>query len=73
MKIVNFSASKVIFKKCEFCSEEYFILLNNTDFADWTNGKYAQDVWPHLNAGEREMIISGTHPECWDKMFKDAE
>jgi hypothetical protein len=29
-----------------------------------------QDVFPELNADEREFMISGTHPACWDEMFK---
>lgn len=28
-----------------------------------------QVLFPELSPGEREVIISGTHPECWDKLF----
>jgi hypothetical protein len=28
-----------------------------------------QDAFPHLSASQRELIMSGTCPECWVGMF----
>jgi hypothetical protein len=36
-------------------------------------GAYVQDAFPYLSAPEREQLISGTHPKCWDEMFECAE
>ena len=28
-----------------------------------------QDIFPHISKEEREMLITGTHPKCWDEML----
>jgi len=28
-----------------------------------------QDLFPYLNADQREQIMTGTHPACWNQMF----
>jgi hypothetical protein len=33
------------------------------------DGQFIQQALPMLSAGDREVLISGTHDECWDKMF----
>lgn len=30
---------------------------------------FIQDLLPELDADQREMLISGTHPECWKELF----
>jgi hypothetical protein len=35
--------------------------------------KHVQDAFPYLSAGEREQIMTGTHPECWEKMFPEED
>jgi len=37
----------------------------------WKSGVYAQDAFPHLDAADREFIISGNTDEDWDIMFAD--
>jgi hypothetical protein len=40
----------------------------------YNTGDLIQDIAPSLSAGDREMIISGTHDECFKVMFpKDEE
>ena len=36
-------------------------------------GQYAQDAFPFLSPEDREQIISGTHPKCWQEMFGSCE
>lgn len=55
--------------RCPFCGKETAILLPEADYADWTNGKNAQDAFPYLSAETRESLISGICPSCWDSMF----
>ncbi len=43
------------------------------DMERYLNGANAQDAFPDLLAPIREQIISGTHPQCWDEIFKDYE
>lgn len=35
----------------------------------WQQGEFIQNAFPRLSADDREIMISGTHPTCWDKMF----
>lgn len=35
-------------------------------------GKNIQDALPELTDGDRELLITGTHPQCWDIMFDEA-
>ena len=37
------------------------------------DGALAQDVFPHLSAGDREFLISGATEEEWNAYFKEEE
>ena len=54
---------------CVICHETHVLGVNENDFLDWQNGKHVQNAFPYLSADEREMLISGICPTCWDKMF----
>ena len=36
-------------------------------------GGFVQSVFPKMSADQRELLISGTHPKCWDEIFADME
>jgi len=29
-----------------------------------------QDIFPNHNRADREQLMTGTHPECFDEMFR---
>ena len=59
---------------CPFCGRANEVEVNHLDYLDWQDGELAQDAFPYLSASEREMLISGCCPRCWDKMFwRDEE
>lgn len=37
------------------------------------NGKMIQDVFPMLNADEREFLMTGITPDKWNAMFGESE
>lgn len=39
----------------------------------WQAGELLQVVVPEMPAEQREFLISGTHPECWDRLFGGEE
>jgi hypothetical protein len=43
--------------------------LPEEGIAKYEAGAFVQDAFPDLDRQLREQIISGTHPECWTKMF----
>lgn len=55
---------------CPFCNKPHEVEVNETDYLDWQDGALnAQDAFPYLSAGERELLITGIDSECWNKMF----
>jgi hypothetical protein len=37
------------------------------------DGEMIQVAWPQGSAGEREQLLNGTHPECFEEIFADSE
>ncbi len=54
---------------CPFCGKSHGVKVSAADFWEWNDGALVQDAFPYLSADEREMLISGICPTCWDKMF----
>jgi len=68
--------SKTMFEKsvsCEHCNKTYVLNINETGWKEWESGEFIQDALPDLEAGERELLISGTCHECWKKFFGDRD
>lgn len=63
----------VITPTCFVCSERSEVEVNQTGWDKWQSGLYIQDAFPEMSADEREMLLTGTHPECWAKMFPPEE
>lgn len=63
----------IVITVCPFCGEAHDVAVNEADYWDWQDGKCAQDAFPYLSADEREMLISGICPDCWDRMFPPEE
>lgn len=47
--------------------------MTQQQYEDWQRGQYIQNAMPHLTAGEREFLMSGTTEEQWDETFKEDE
>ena len=58
---------------CVFCGEMHEIWVSADDYWDWEPDMHVQDVFPYLSPEEREMLISGICPDCWEKMFPPEE
>lgn len=58
---------------CPFCGKGHEIEVNEMDYLDWKDGELAQEAFPYLSAEDREMLISGICPDCWDSMFGSEE
>lgn len=62
-----------IITRCPFCGHANEVEVNEMDYLDWSDGELAQVAFPYLSADEREMLISGICPTCWDGMFGSNE
>lgn len=58
---------------CTLCGEASMLEVKKEQFELWRRGELIQTVWPEWSPGERELLITGTHSECWDKMFAEDE
>lgn len=58
---------------CPICHKTTPVFVDEQDYFDWKDGALAQSVFWYLDADEREMLISGICPECWENMFGSSE
>ncbi len=64
--------------KCMYCQKQAVIELTPEEGAQYERLKsgeirFIQDAFPQWSADQRELLITGTHPECWDAIFEDDE
>lgn len=58
--------------KCRLCYKDYVVFLMKDDYFSWLSGDgFIQDILPYLSSGERELLISSTCSDCFDKLFPD--
>lgn len=55
--------------ECPICGKESYVYVSAKDFEAWQTGGLAQDCFPYLSTDERESLISGICPTCWEQMF----
>ena len=56
-------------KICTVCGEYEVWSLDRKAVESWQGGEYIQKAFPDMSAEDRELLISGTHPACWSKLF----
>jgi hypothetical protein len=60
-------------KTCTWCNKPAEVTVTEFDYKRWRSGTHAQHAFAEMSADDREMLISGTPPACWDEMFSDTE
>lgn len=60
-------------RPCMVCGKASEMVLSKAAVQAWQGGEYVQTAFPEMLPDEREMLISGTHPACWDVLFSDEE
>ena len=63
----------VVAVPCRYCDTVHDLTVNVEGFVNWQAGQYIQDALPELSAGERELLISGTCDECWQRLFPEED
>lgn len=58
---------------CPICHATAIILVAESDYLDWKDGKDTYECFPYLSANEREMLITGVCPICWDEMMSSDD
>ena len=60
--------------KCPYCKKVTVLEMTDSQYYEYCLGnKYIQDIFPDWTSEEREMLITGICPDCWNKIFKNEE
>jgi len=59
---------------CRWCGGHSMVTMTESQFQKWLNkSAFVQEIFPDVPMDQREVMISGTHPECWIEMFGGDE
>ena len=60
---------------CRVCHQSS--VLDGVDapgFIEWSEmGKLIQEALPQLDADQRELLMTGTHAHCWEKIMGGSD
>lgn len=63
-------AREEFFVNCQAgCGQRYTFDIDPEDFYAFQHGTHAQEAFPYLMADQRELLISHTCGDCFDRMF----
>jgi hypothetical protein len=55
---------------CRMCGNRSVLEVDDIGFIRWKQrGENMLQALPGLDADQRELLISGTHAHCWEKMW----
>ena len=57
-------------KPCIFCGKIHTLTVDTKGLNNWIQGVHIQTALPELNPSERELLMTGTCSDCWDKNMK---
>ena len=60
---------------CRLCNKTHELKVTERDYIEYSqsNRRHIQDIFPYLTPAERELLISQTCDDCWNKMFGGEE
>jgi len=74
--MTNFNSPRIIrfaTPRCIVCGKDSILQVPENGFRAWQRGELIQIALPELSVDEREMMLNGTHPDCWDAIMGDDE
>ena len=61
---------KALTPDCPICGVSSDIMVDFDMYKAWCNKEIlVQDAFPHMSKEEREVLMTGTHPDCWTIMW----
>ena len=60
---------------CRMCKKTHSMKVRVEDYFlfDSPNRPHIQTIFPYLSPAERELLLSQTCEECWNKMFRGED
>lgn len=59
--------------RCPLCGKTFTVTMPMDGFVKWQGGMLIQEALPMLSNDERELLISGICPSCWEETFSSNE
>lgn len=59
---------KVKTPRCIVCGKVGWVTMPADAYDAWAAGAMLQTAAPGLSVDDREQLLSGTHPACWDTL-----
>ncbi|MCI2422475.1 hypothetical protein MOQ72_34115 [Saccharopolyspora sp. K220] len=56
-------------RPCFVCQNSSTVDVDVDGFIRWQSGALVQDAFPDMAPQQRELLMTGTHPECWKAAF----
>ena len=63
----------LITKPCPYCGTISKVAVPESGLRQWKSGTRIQDALPMLTTDEREILMSGVCPKCWDEVFGEVD
>jgi hypothetical protein len=54
---------------CRMCKKHKRLEVTHEEYKQYDKGAMIQDAFPTMDAGDRELLISGICGPCFDSMF----
>lgn len=59
--------------ECRMCHQKIEVEVSSEELASWKGGKLIQYAMPYVPPEIRELFISGTCGDCWNRLFSGEE
>jgi hypothetical protein len=70
LKAVSSTAFRTLINStCNECGRTVQLNLRTDGLLSWAKGEFVQKALPELTDDEREALITGICPPCWDAMW----
>lgn len=53
------------------CEKTFLVAVPEQEYDNWEDGMLIEDAMPSLSKEERNLLISGTCPDCWKAMAEE--
>jgi len=60
-------------KPCIMCNNTGAIEVNEEHYNNWKKGTRIQIAFPELDADQRELLMTGIHAQCWEKIMENID
>lgn len=58
---------------CSGCGQSAWFSMTEEQYRFWKQGVHIQVIFPDWSPEDREMLISGTCPDCWEEMWAEVD